>query len=60
MFMYMCFIDFCVCCSRADATAADTRGYMGSRYELHWSVRGARDLNKSLNTLKSLESIGNQ
>ena len=30
---------------RADATAADTRGYMGLRYELHWSVLGARDLN---------------
>ena len=29
---------------RAHATAADTRGYMGSRYELHWSVLGVRDL----------------
>ena len=33
---------------RADATAADTHGYMGPRHELHWSVVGARDLKKSL------------
>ena len=47
---------------RADATAADTRGYMGPRYELHWSV--LRDLKKSLETIehlwKLLETNGNQ
>ena len=46
---------------RADATAADTRGYMGSSYELHWSVVGARDLKKSLKQLrKSVNFVGNQ
>ena len=38
---------------RADATAADTRGYMGSRYELRWSVLGARDLKKSLKNIEN-------
>ena len=39
---------------RADATAADTRGYMGPCYELHGSVLGARDLKKSLKTIGNL------
>ena len=38
---------------RADTTAADNRGCMGSRYELRWSVLGARDLKKSLETIES-------
>ena len=46
---------------RADATAADTRGNMGPRYELHWSVLGARDLKKSLKKhRKSVNFVGNQ
>ena len=39
---------------RADATAADTRGYMGSRYVLHWPVLGARILKKSLKHIEKL------